>query len=528
MRVIDNAGEDEEETHSEIDIIELMGYKDAHSVLGLRAGANGGAIREAYEANRATIEQSIQKMDEQDEQTSSANIGQMNYLQLKLQALDQALSELSDKGQLASRIPEQTRTQRFAMNTQDDDDLACIDIYFNANRKKAAPRAKSPSSDFSSISGISGSSIFSFVSEGVRQIKDDISESGLSDLLGPLPEEVPEEKKHAAPSTRPHYKRPPLANREPKQRKVKSQVSPTSVIFEQNIHRSLEYDNSSASPGNQTVGRGKVMERMMRDSRRARATCENSNRANIEAARHGIIKAISEDDSECITLDTDFISRRSHPSSFEASSPVEARHVSRQPATDENSDRYFSGKTDRVGDVPNSILRDTKARRQSPVSSPAGSLSSASKSKPSTMSSRGNRKARERIRSSTSQWSTPAYDGSIVTSENEDYDIFQSGLDMADELCTALQSCWSNDTASTPKNNRHAALDSVDDCTYNSKETYGEESTYAHTEGESTAFNTQSSMSQRQQDSPLLRNSGNSLRHDVSSSPADPPPQMYV
>jgi len=144
------------------------------------------------------------------------------------------------------------------------------------------------------------------------------------------------------------------------------------------------------------------------------------------------------------------------------------------------------------------------------------------------MSSRGNRKARERIRSSTSQWSTPAYDGSIVTSENEDYDIFQSGLDMADELCTALQSCWSNDTTSTPKNNRHAALDSVDDCTYNSKETYGEESTYAHTEGESTAFNTQSSMSQRQQDSPLLRNSGNSLRHDGSSSPADPPPQMYV
>ena len=352
MRVIGDAAptdanlEEGENLHElSSDIISLMGYKDAHAVLGLRSGAHhdDGAIREAYEANKRTIEQSIQKIDVS---ISSANVGQMNYLQLKLQALDQALSELSsNNGQLAGRVPEQTRTklpsshQRFVSNMEDDDDLDTIDIYFHANRNKTAPhRAKSPSD----LSSISGSTIFSFVSEGVRQIKDDISESGLSDLLGPLPEEVPEEKHNAAPSTKPHYERPPLGKREPKQRKVKSQVSPTSVVFHQNIHRSLEYDNSTTSPGNQTVGRGKVMERIMRDSRRARATGEDSDRANIEAARHGIIMAISEEDSECIALDSDFITRRPCTSS-KAAGHVEARRVSRHPKTDEDSERFFNG-----------------------------------------------------------------------------------------------------------------------------------------------------------------------------------------
>ncbi|EJK57476.1 hypothetical protein THAOC_22472 [Thalassiosira oceanica] len=526
MRVIDNTAPADTleagENHHELscDIIELLHYKDAHAVLGLRSGAHydGDAIREAYEANRATIEQSIQKIDES---TSSANVGQMNYLTLKLQALDQALSHLSENGLLASRIPEQTRTtlpsshQRFVLDTEDDDDLDTIDIYFNANRNQAAPlRAKSPSD----LSSISGSTIFSFVSEGVRQIKDDISESGLSDLLGPLPEEVPKEKPNAAPSTKPHYKRPPLGKSEPKQRKVKSQVSPTSVVFQQNIHRSLEYDNSTVNPGNQTVGRGKVMERMMRDSRRARAAGEDSNRANIEAARHGIIMAISEDNSECITLDSDFISRGPYTSRTEAAGPVEARRVSRQPITDENPERFFNGKMDREEVETNSILQCTKAR-QLTVSLPAGSLSSTSKSKLSATSSRGNRKAmrRKTIPSSTSQSSAPAYDG-IVTSENDDCDILQAGWDMADELCTALQSCWSNDNKKTPQSHHNTTQDSIDDCTYTD-----DESTYVHTDGESTAFNTHSSLSLRHQDSPILRNSCN-----TPYSPADPPPQMYV
>ena len=530
MRVIGDAAptdanlEEGENLHElSSDIISLMGYKDAHAVLGLRSGAHhdDGAIREAYETNKRTIEQSIQKIDVS---ISSANVGQMNYLQLKLQALDQALSELSsNNGQLAGRVPEQTRTklpsshQRFVSNMEDDDDLDTIDIYFHANRNKTAPhRAKSPSD----LSSISGSTIFSFVSEGVRQIKDDISESGLSDLLGPLPEEVPEEKHNAAPSTKPHYERPPLGKREPKQRKVKSQVSPTSVVFHQNIHRSLEYDNSTTSPGNQTVGRGKVMERIMRDSRRARATGEDSDRANIEAARHGIIMAISEEDSECIALDSDFITRRPCTSS-KAAGHVEARRVSRHPKTDEDSERFFNG---RVGGETSSVLMDTKARRQLSVPSPAGGLHSTSKSKFTATSSLGNRRAlrRRRIPSSASQSSIPTND-SIVTPEKDYCDILRAGWDMADELCIAMQSYWSNCNEKIPKSNHNATHDSVDDCNYTD-----DESTYAHTEGESTAFNTHSSLSQRYQDSPILRNSCNIPFSPADLSPADPPPQMYV
>ena len=668
-------------THSTEDdenFIALLQYRDAYHILNLTnpddnkdSSISKEIIKDAYDVAK---EQAMYAL-EQFEATHSGGrknmfyYSQLNFLELKLQALDQAYDELlpeeraataaattdkvdksvplqqrdiprpelgddnrgntddgapSQQHEVATPIPipiqppaDDAITDKKevavvksspAKSSQSDDELDTIDIYFQPSPKKDRKnRPKSPAGLPSDVSSCTwdessiGGSIFSMLSQTKKTIDDAVSESGLSDVLGPPKTITPGDTDKEAP------RRPPLSGinvKQRPQRTVKAQISPTSVTdWKVSIHNDDHYDNSNGRKSKVVVGRGRMMKNS-RVSSPSYAAAHYSHQATTEAARMGILRALSEDNSECLPIDDDEYRRHDY-----LNTSNETQGVSEEAKFHNTSNRrkktYFQGKSDRMHKDSNSLMASQLSGRQesegytseqgnaserdntttvsanisnNESSSPDRTMLSKSVSEASSLPKQKRSKKQSKSRHNTERSSSST---SIDDTKNNSYnsdptpydDILQAGIDLADELCMAVNNCWnpsvgcgsSNDSdfvrrlsqaGSVASAAASAAVDaakcelergnnnpmdqSLEEETMYTRSSYGDTATYGDTstyvtrrteytsDGESTAFNTTSSFS-RVNCNPYTKSTGRGGRGGRGNETTDdPPPRMLV
>ncbi len=445
---------------------------------------------------------------------------------------------IDNSGANVSLQPQQQR-QVPSKREPAEDELDTIDVYFRptSNAKKgsdppARHRTNTPSSEHpSDVSSCTwdGSSIFSMISQTKKNWEDATSEGGLSDVLGPKTSAnaiVTRTEAAERINRQPH-----VGINEKHNIKKQAQISPTSVTcFPPSIHNTHHYDNAS------TLGRGK---RMMRKSR-----FRNSHEAT-EAARMGILRALSEDNSECLSLDGDDDYNNYHFNRMnetrDTSGEAEANDDNFQ---EDDQDMYgsgqsksasnimFQGKTDQLSTFNNSIMGSTCNENSQSYEISHGTRSS---------SEAGNHDKRNAATNSRERPTSPrplAYSNrqqtkSKYSSDGQYESLIQSGivgtLELADEFCTALNSCWKDEIVGSPTGLAKtlsragtvatAAFDAAayelerstqpldqsrveDESTMYSRSTYDGDSAYHNrsvytTDEESTSFNTLSSFSRR-------------------------------
>eukprot|EP00579_Thalassiosira_antarctica_P010302 CAMPEP_0201917344 /NCGR_PEP_ID=MMETSP0903-20130614/6751_1 /ASSEMBLY_ACC=CAM_ASM_000552 /TAXON_ID=420261 /ORGANISM="Thalassiosira antarctica, Strain CCMP982" /LENGTH=645 /DNA_ID=CAMNT_0048453385 /DNA_START=46 /DNA_END=1983 /DNA_ORIENTATION=+ len=608
-------------TEDHENFIALLQYKDAYHMLNLSPQESSvpippETIQNAYDSAKEQVLTALEQCEASDKQANGRNmffVSQQNYLELKLQALDQAYEELMPMEEMEDLQEEQDEDVQFekggryamdvpfhrskekeapplqskqfswndaatnaavrSVRTEDpnnrnqtiipqlqrqkssEDELDTIDVYFRPSpghsKSAVTRRPKSPDhpSDVSSCTW-DGSSIFSMVSKTKQNIEE-ASVGGLSDVLGPVynsSSDRSESKPQKGTKTttinqskdrgNQHLHRPPsgINSKNNRRGSPKAQISPKSVTdFPASIHNDNHYDNTSNfNTGNAVVGRGK----MMKGSRPA-AAHPNSHDAT-EAARKGILRALSEDNSECLPLD-DYNDRDYLNMSNETNVNSEKAMFMNKHASGERGSkpkRFFQGKSDKMPKDSNSLMASVLSEKQNhdqtihEQSTPALNRNRVASpdSLPSSTSSRRPR-SKENLTTPTPQPNNNYED--LLESEDYSYDaILQSGMEFADELCTALSGCWTGDlgfsaaasseldnTQMREEESTNFTRSTYDDSTYHSRST--------GTDGESTTFNTVSSFGRRNDSPNLIKNRRKSPSPTTTTS-SDPQPQMLV
>lgn len=521
----------------------------------------------------------------------------------------------------------QRRQQNARRTYSEDEELDTIDIYFRPSpdpkNKSTGSRTHSPengnvasASDTSVNSWDGGSSIFSMISKTM----EDASQSGLSDVLGiytytrgssasppPVQQESPkleeklERRDWQAQAT--SMQRPPLGvDATRKGNGPRAQISPRSVLDFQTMHVDNHYDDVSGldsrgasdlhSTSPRVVGRGGIM----RASRAASMQGMQSHEAN-EAAKMGILRALSEDNSVCLSLNNDSDERLLQGGVLHSSTRRNEVPVTTAMPTANNSASVRQVTDKRIGVFePHSdwMPRESNSLVESPTKDGPGHMMSNIQPSVSSRTSRTSRTSSHHQQnshskslssatsSSRSRWSrqrkgrpearpimaTPSVpagqksktsDGGYINCDDgeQSFDaIFESSMDLANELCVALNRCWNCETglANTLSRVGSAALDAAtselerakiaevrlcqgneDESTVATRSTYDEDtavdsSAYTTmTDGESTAFNTMSSFGSQQKKETPNQERVNAVRRQLLRTPtSDPPPRMLV
>ncbi|KAL9188462.1 hypothetical protein ACHAXT_006840 [Thalassiosira profunda] len=631
-------------TEDDENFIALLQYKDAYHILTLdprTSQISPKIIQEAYDVAKQQTLVALEQFEATEKQSGGGRntffLSQQNYLELKLQALDQAYEELmhdrivtedesdshianivdsqnegspeappeaeappspsvglngiDDKARGRIVSPESDQPNAFVpiagdarpnefvsidggsnesaaarIESEDpgqnnsqpsEDELDTIDVYFRpSSPTRSQSRAKSPEhpSDASHCTW-DGSSIFSMVSKA-QQSLEEASGGGLSDVLGLLPAASATTNEDEETPDAPSNHRPPSGiNVKQRSRRPspKAQISPTSVsgFHAASIHDHQHYDSSSMNKGKKVVGRGGMMK-----TRRAASASQNPPDAT-EAARMGILRALSEDNSVCLPLDDDDDHAHLNVSNDTTGLSEHAKFMARHPAKErigntrrgqQSKSRIFEGKSDAMPKDGNSLMASVRNEKQSQAASVDPSTlvdneqaseerdeserAATTRSEPSadTPRSRQRRKAKPSAKRNT-------YGGSV---RSEDYS-YDGILDLADELCTTLNNCWKGDLEVTKTLARagsaafDAAASEFDRSNKDDESTLQDDSTYqnrsVYTDGESTAFDTQSSF-RRRDDAPDMKKKKKVPRSFTSSpattSSSDPPPRMLV
>mmetsp|Transcript_17783 Transcript_17783/g.35790 ORF Transcript_17783/g.35790 Transcript_17783/m.35790 type:complete len:676 (-) Transcript_17783:125-2152(-) len=364
-------------------------------------------------------------------------------------------------------------------------------------------RSKSPSalSSNDSVSGITWDGPVDFTHHKGGLNTEDTSDGELSDVLGPV------DKLGKSPSTNRYIS----ASSSTARCKSQTQGSPRSVV---DFSPSFEYDNE---PKEKTSTRPKSPVKK-EDSRFL------SHEAT-EAARMGVLRALSEDDSECLPLDDDddfhLPGNRGRGQRRKGTNYLNDRDTIVDIKRDDEDRMEFGRSVGLAGasqekistrdlNADNSLIESSLSGRSrgaslAEVGSGSGSrggvaVISKQPSKSGSLSKNGS--------GSNSLSSGSGRSNSKLARRKSDDDYYESllnsGMDFAGELCMALRTCWNNilDIDGTNRNNRDDDGDD-DDGTYDSR---GESTTFTRDTGrsggdESTAFHTASSFSRGFRDS---------------------------
>jgi len=484
-----------ESTDEENDFIALLQYKDAFHVLGLKeeTSPDPAEIRAAYMTCRDQTIAALERCEANERQHHPARgsflISQTNYLELKLNALDQAIDELlpedgdrnadgtrqSDQ-QIQQRdvsslshqqetAEQQARTKQLdsppgrpqtwhkeqiqtleprssnagSLAKADDDDLDTIDIYFNSSKIKE-PK-ESDQSDTISIITWEATSIFSMISNN-KTNEDAASESGLSEVLGSV-------KKGRGTVTAPKsMSRPPRSiNR--------AITSPRSITdFSPSIHDRGQYKEVRRPVHKKVVTAGGRLNRVGPQS-------------TSDAVRKGVMRALDEDDSECVSLDFE----DGCPQIESTRRTIEKGNRYHEKILTMSDNRKSKGLSKRGGPHQNRGLDDISDGDQ---------VSSAS----STDSDIGGRYNRRRTKKQAEPKQEEDLYESLVQSGMVSYNaVLESSMQISNQLCDALQACWVDDSNTAFGNSAADEGSAADDLTG------------VFTDGESTAFNTVSSFS---------------------------------
>ena len=438
---------------------------DAFKLLGLRGQTtpNPAEVRAAYKTCKEQTLTSLERCE--DVASGSFLISQRNYLELKLNALDQALEELlpsEDKepnvgGDATNQEQQKQQPSQSALSRDvegdDDDDLDTIDVYFNGPKQSDEPKI-TDQSDAASILSWDTSSIFSMISNTKTTTTDCASESGLSEA----PTKKDKDKNDVSgssrvPTTKSSLLRPPLGiNR--------AITSPTSI---------MEFRNKEV---------GHSMRRRRITARRRLMVVDPT-----DAIRQGVMRALDEDDSECVSLDFEDgypkMSTRGKAPDRESIKEIQIvgpRSRGRGVISDEDQVSTFStidngdDDEDNVDDVASSTCDNT-------------------------------------CRTKMTQPLEEDFYESLVQSGMDSYNsILESSIDMSSQFCEVLQTCWVDEGSPLDGDKTYTQFSTIkersvpDDLTGDKscEQTIEERSvaddlTGVYTDGESTAFNTQTS-----------------------------------
>ena len=458
--------------------ITLLRYRDAHHILGISSDSNeysSDDIKNAYRQCRQETLLSLQKAS-----TGKVNtfvMSQLNYLELKLRALEQARSELLGENEDAlddgesifdddNEVEETTRAQAKLDDNEDsllqstvpekapsqeEDELQTIDIYFQPSRAsyKHNDRARNLSKDSTDMSSVSWLS------------KTD-SDDNLSQVLGPL-------KSNKTNVTSPSG--------------VDEFPGETQFSFEEKYTRRGPESNARQRPPMPTRSK-------------------SSNTQTIEAARKGVLRALSEDDSECLPLD-DY-------------DDAMVMHILQKAMKDNLDVEDKRGEQrERDNNSPAKSVKSERSRR----SERSHRSSASSKRSKSSQSSRRSSSSKPSIGPQRNAKSTPtptppeeeyAQIDKLINNDDDYYDsILQSGIELAEDICGALNSCcWDGDEGVNTRyetdgdavtdtgsgdNAKNASDRGYDKTRYKEEESYFSDEYTLGTDGESTAFNTTSS-----------------------------------
>ncbi len=493
-----------ESTDEESNFIALLQYKDAFHLLGLdeQTSPDPAEIRAAYTICREQTVAALERCEANERLQQPARgsflIGQTNYLELKLNALDQAIYELlpedgdhdgddtrqpdqqfqqtdvsspplpqetvEQRVQIFDTPPAQTLTQpkqqirtqeprinnARAFSSEDDDDLDTIDIYFNSSKNNKEPKA-SDQSDAISIITWDASSIFSMISNG-KTNEDTVSESGVSDVLESLKKSRDKHEIRSTIAAPKYMSRPPRGiNR--------AITSPRSITdFSPSIHDQGQY-KEVVRP---------VRRRGINERRRLNRAGPQS---TSDAVRQGVMRALDEDNSECVSLDFE--------GTYKAKEN-QRRHLEANRTIPCN--RKSNGLSKRNGQHQNRQHRNTDLDDTSDNDVDSSS---------SKDDDAGDRYNRSRSKRETEPIHEEDLYDSLFQSGMDGYNaVLESSMQISNQLCDALQTCWI-DESSTPYENTAAGECSATDA---------DDLTGVFTEGESTAscmtaFNTLSSFS---------------------------------
>lgn len=417
---------------------------DAFKLLGLRGQTtpNPAEVRAAYKTCKEQTLTSLERCE--DVASGSFLISQRNYLELKLNALDQALEELlpsEDKepsvgGDATNQQKQQPSQSALSRDVEgdDDDDLDTIDVYFNGPKQCDEPKI-TDQSDAASILSWDTSSIFSMISNTKTTTTDCASESGLSEA----PPTKDKDKNDASgssrvPTTKSSLLRPPLGiNR--------AITSPTSI---------MEFRNKEV---------GHSMRRRRITARRRLMVVDPT-----DAIRQGVMRALDEDDSECVSLDFEDgypkMSTRGKAPDRESIKEIQIvgpRSRGRGVISDEDQVSTFStidngdDDEDNVDDVASSTCDNT-------------------------------------CRTKMTQPLEEDFYESLIQSGMDGYNsILESSIDMSSQFCEVLQTCWVDEGSPLDGDKTYTQFSTI------KERSVADDLTGVYTDGESTAFNTQTS-----------------------------------
>ena len=462
-------------TAGESNFIAMLQYDDAFHLLGLnkKLSPTPIEIRAAYNTCREQTIAVLERCEATERQQAGRGtflISQTNYLELKLNALDQALHELipeegechdeNDDGNsnlqqrvklskplhqeigcqqtppsATTRTDESSSKNALAVVAADDDDLDTIDVYFNSPKAANEPKT-SDQSDVISMITWDASSIFSIISN-TKANEDAVSDSGLSDVLGSL---------NKVGATRSSMSRPPLViNR--------AIVSPKSITE----FSASDHDQSRNKEGDHPMRKNRFNVRGRLD--RTQST--------TDAIREGRRRALHEDDSNCVSLDSE-----SHrPERHRSQNSVRDGSRYRETIRTTSSDRRGNGASKRDDKRLDRVIDDSSGDDQTRDYSTEGN------------NNVGERTTKHRSRKQNeTTLEEDLYDTFVQPSLDSYNAVLESSIHVSNQLCDALQACWVDGDTSID-NQARDEKSVVDDLSG------------VHTEGESTAFNTLSSFS---------------------------------
>jgi hypothetical protein len=505
--------------------ITLLQYRDAFHIFNLSRSREYSSrqIIEAYKQTREETMLALSKCEEQLERGRNAFfMSQANFFELKLRALDQALGEMigeesleklgllapGEEGLDGSHVfegddtlfdeepvvvtPPSHRPKKkdaassiaqsiLSQELDAIDDLDTIDICFQSQESNGIPlratrhhRKFSHSTDLSSVSW-----------DGSKWDYSD--DERLERLLGPLGEKNSIQPRQQPGSVRELDESPKGGVIDFPQFEF---VEPPTVNRQDANRRQRPPTNPNSRP--QLIG----------------ACPLGTAQSTIEAARKGVLRALSEDDSECLPLEDDgSIVMQAFEKSLE---DLDTTNVYGYEDQEEivRTESHTSGqlvKNSPVKSVKSDSHHSHSSRRSgsSRKSGSSGSQRSAASSRTSTLSKTAGRSkmpALETVPSSseTEEEYAPSDAADIQKlngqKEEDGYysNLFLSGLDLAEDIC-----CWWDGThAGTSPNIGAEALHMRDNREFSSRSLKEEESTFSEectlTDGESTAFNSTS------------------------------------
>ena len=414
-------------------------------------------IKQAYLAQRTTTLCSLQQIESSGKRGFA--ISRWNYLELRLRALDQARTELLgddgadgsssvfDKddgaagGQYSGDVNEDSTchsnntpaTDTFSdifddplpntpktnkTSESEQDELQTIDIYFQPS---CPSRPRRHSKDYSTVSSVSWLS----------------KESDLNQVLGPLHGDTRNDTRN--------------------DKYISKDCSPRLVL-------DAPYFDNKEMPQQQLPRPPK-----------------HTSNVRVEAARKGVLRALSEDDSDCLTLDE-----------YDEASLLRALEESPEERVDENNGE----------DEDENLCKHESERIKQPsqvksISSHSHRSKSSSKSYRSKSSQKSSNSHHPIITEEEYNHMHPLIDSDNVDDDDYYDSLLQSGIELAEDICGVINGCCWDVIDGIEQDEGNSPNESFQQCSkkmeknredepFNDKYTSG-------TDGDSTAFNTTSS-----------------------------------